>query len=209
MSSRATLSTWVLSLSVFAIPSTGTESPALLICDRFDGASVADRAELVIQFSRSIDSRITEIDAGDGACVRDRLETLEIERRAYCAAREKLGHDLSIEPLDELRRKISDVGFECSSIRHKQEMKMLERIEGITPPRSCDQLLAAYLAVLELAESTQSTPADKIRCARDATPKHASEVGKSCAGGVMSVRAASVELDERVSAECGIGRPQP
>jgi hypothetical protein len=92
-----------------------------------------------------------------------------------------------------------EIQSQCWSTRREQEGALLDRML----PESCDQLLPSFLALLEFVESNRTTTSKQhFDCARDVAPRHAAELVRSCASGSLSVRAAYVELDERVSRAC-------
>lgn len=192
-----------VALSLYA-SSALAESPAKLICDGFDRSSPSDQAARFVRFSQSIDSDLGAIDPRDQGCLATKLDSLEEDRRAYCEARSSLGHDLAAGPLSHLTTELFSASLECSRPRREAEIAFLKE----STPESCEQLLSSLLAYATFYETTEPDQAAAMACYRAKAPEHAPPLAQACAEGVLSVRAAYVELGTRVSASCkSVGGP--
>lgn len=182
----------------FLATSSFAESPATLICDGFEGSSASDQARAFIQFSRSIDSSLSEIDPKDEACVMTKLDSLEETRSAYCESRANIGHDLAAGPLERLASDLFSVSSDCEKPRWEAETALLKEML----PDSCDELLSSFLAYVTYIESKPESDVSLIDCFRSAAPRHAPPLLQACVDGTLSLRAAYVELEARIQKTC-------
>jgi len=185
-------------LAIASAASAHADSPGAWVCDGFEESSIAARTDRLARFSAAIDAPLTSIDPVDKECVSMNLNSIEQARRSYCESRARLGHDLALNALHDLSHQIWLVSSGCGSVRRDAEIAALEEVY----PKTCDGLLSSFLAFITFSESSSQRTPELTMCLRSAAPTLSPPLVVACEERSLSLRAAYVELSERVGTEC-------
>jgi hypothetical protein len=187
-----------LLFTVLAAVTAAASDPASILCDRGGGASRSDRALNLVRFHQAIERNISPLKESQLKCVEQRIEDIAPAVNDYCRARQELGHDLASSELNKLDTELMSLSFDCDRADHERDTQILDKIA----PKTCSEIVPSYRALLDVAQNRGDGEKAWVRCLGQNLDSVAPPVIEMCASTTLSVRAAYVEIQERVARIC-------
>jgi len=189
-----------LMFPVLLAASASGDSPASWICDRSGGGSESDRARNVVNFNNALapGDRLHTIEEADRECAESKVELVRPEVESYCAARDRLGHDLAVDELQKLKWALDKITFKCWEERSEAEQEIRERML----PTSCGELRAAFLAFAEYYRQAKEPDPQLAHCIESNVEEISRPLAEMCSAGELALHPAFFELNERMSRRC-------
>jgi hypothetical protein len=188
----------VVIFALFAPVAVAASDPAADLCDRGGGGSRSDRARNIVRFHHAIAPDSLTLSESQVECVERRLQEVAPAVDAYCRARQERGHDLASTELHTLAIDLSSLRYDCWSEAYDRFSKTL----GQSAPVKCSDLVTSYRTLTELFPSRGNDELRSIRCVNENLTAVASPVVAMCTNEGLSVRAALVEIEERMARAC-------